>query len=260
MIDRLLHRQEIRDFLFRTGRRGVGGPDATRWALYDGTRSTRRRDANRRPSRPRRRRGAEQDRPGDHVSESADRVDWAVGGVKAVRHPEEGAEVHGGAVQQQQLAHWTIMPSPLVRQTVSADPAVSCGSAHVVRIMSPAIRRLTAGPIPAVAAALSVATLGPATAADRWTTLPGYNAPGTPKKYDKVRVLKQGPASADNVLVLILAPRRGVELPTGGARSRPAPRVAGLSIERRENLLEDNTVLNKYVAGKRAAPSWWTTT
>ena len=114
------------------------------------------------------------------------------------------------------------------------------------------IRRLTACLIPAVAAALSVATLGPATAADRWTTLPGYDAPGTPKKYDKVRVLKQGPASADNVLVLIPGTSAGASNFRLVARAILArtPGWQVWSIERRENLLEDNSVLNKYVAGK----------
>lgn len=114
------------------------------------------------------------------------------------------------------------------------------------------IRRLTACLIPAVAAALSVATLGPATAADRWTTLPGYDAPGTPKKYDKVRVLKQGPASADNVLVLIPGTSAGASNFRLVARAILArtPGWQVWSIERRENLLEDNTVLNKYVAGQ----------
>lgn len=114
------------------------------------------------------------------------------------------------------------------------------------------IRRLSACFIPAVAAALAVGTLAPASAADRWSTLPGFDAPGTPAKYDKVKVLKQGPAKADNILVLIPGTSAGASNFRLVARAILArtPGWQVWSIERRENLLEDNSVLNRYVAGK----------
>ena len=105
---------------------------------------------------------------------------------------------------------------------------------------------LTAG----LAVAL-LASVAPAASADDYTTMAGYEAPGTPAKYNKVKVLKQGPRSADNILVLIPG--------TSAGASNFRPMARGLlkrldgwqvwSIERRENLLEDHSALRRYVAG-----------
>lgn len=88
----------------------------------------------------------------------------------------------------------------------------------------------------------------PAQASDNWTTLRGHDAPGTPTKYDKVKVLKQGPRSAKHVLVLIPG--------TSGGALMFAPFMESLlrrvdgwqvwTIERRENLLEDHSMLKRY--------------
>jgi pimeloyl-ACP methyl ester carboxylesterase len=74
----------------------------------------------------------------------------------------------------------------------------------------------------------------------------GVPAPGTPAKYDKVGVLKIGPASAKNVLVL--------EPGTSAGSAYFVPFAQWLvsklggwqvwSVERRENLLEDQSMLN----------------
>jgi hypothetical protein len=76
----------------------------------------------------------------------------------------------------------------------------------------------------------------------------GFDAPGTPSKYDEVGVLKVGASSAKNVLVL----EPGTS--AGGAYFVPLAKwiVSKLpgwqvwSVERRENLLEDQSELNLY--------------
>jgi pimeloyl-ACP methyl ester carboxylesterase len=74
----------------------------------------------------------------------------------------------------------------------------------------------------------------------------GFSAPGTPLKYDKVGVIKVGPSTAKNVLVL----EPGTS--AGGSYFVPlaewiVARTRGWqvwSVERRENLLEDQSELN----------------
>jgi hypothetical protein len=94
--------------------------------------------------------------------------------------------------------------------------------------------------LPATASALGV------------TWMKGFAAPGTPTRYDKVGVIKVGPRSARNVLVL----EPGTS--AGGAYFVPLAKwivssVKGWqvwSVERRENLLEDQSVLNRAKEGK----------
>jgi pimeloyl-ACP methyl ester carboxylesterase len=88
---------------------------------------------------------------------------------------------------------------------------------------------------------LSTATLGV-------TWMKGYPAPDTPAKYNKVGIIKVGPSGAKNVLVL--------EPGTSAAAAYFVPlakwivsRTSGWqvwSVERRENLLEDQSELNLY--------------
>jgi pimeloyl-ACP methyl ester carboxylesterase len=80
------------------------------------------------------------------------------------------------------------------------------------------------------------------------TWMQGYAAPGTPAQYNKVGVIKVGPSSAKNVLVL--------EPGTSAAASYFVPLAKWIisktggwqvwSVERRENLLEDQSELNLY--------------
>jgi pimeloyl-ACP methyl ester carboxylesterase len=96
-----------------------------------------------------------------------------------------------------------------------------------------------------VAAVAALVTASPA-AADRVETMKGYDAPG-PAQYDKVRVLQIGKAKAKKVLVLVPGTS------AGGAYFRPVARdiVKRLpgwqvwAVERRENLLEDHSVLDR---------------
>ncbi len=91
--------------------------------------------------------------------------------------------------------------------------------------------------------------------------MPGFKAPGTPAKYDKVGVIKVGPAKAKNVLVL----EPGTS--AGGAYFVPLANWlvhrSGWqvwSVERRENLLEDQSMVNLAKPGKASTRRCSTTT
>lgn len=113
------------------------------------------------------------------------------------------------------------------------------------------MRRLWLLTLSTIAALPAVAS--PASA-DRVFTVDGAAAPG-PARYDRVRVIEQGPRGARNVLVLVPGTSGGA------AYFRPVARdiVAGLpgwktwSVDRRENLLEDHSVLGPVVARRRPA-------
>ena len=84
------------------------------------------------------------------------------------------------------------------------------------------------------------------------TWMPGFKAPGTPARLDKVGVLKIGPKRARNVLVLEPGTSAGsayfVPLAKWIVAKTPGWQV--WSVERRENLLEDQSVLNLAKTGK----------
>jgi pimeloyl-ACP methyl ester carboxylesterase len=113
--------------------------------------------------------------------------------------------------------------------------------------------------------AASACTIGPAsssasaavsTGALRVQWMPGFDAPGTPAKYNKVGVLKIGPSTAKNVLVLEPGTSAGsayfVPLAKWIVAKTPGWQV--WSVERRENLLEDQSELNLFKQGK-ASPT-----
>ncbi len=87
------------------------------------------------------------------------------------------------------------------------------------------------------------------------TWMQGFAAPGSPAKYDKVGVIKVGSSSAKNVLVL----EPGTS--AGSAYFVPlakwiVSKTSGWqvwSVERRENLLEDQSELNLYKEGRATA-------
>jgi hypothetical protein len=106
------------------------------------------------------------------------------------------------------------------------------------------LRRLT--PIVVVAAIGLLALAGSASAAPQLEWMPGFRAPDTPARYDKVGVLKIGPANAKNVLVLVPGTSAGSAYFVPLARWLVST-VRGWqvwSVERRENLLEDQSELN----------------
>jgi len=87
------------------------------------------------------------------------------------------------------------------------------------------------------------------------TWMAGYVAPGTPSQYDKVGVIKVGPSSAKNVLVLEPGTSAGsayfVPLAQWIVSTLPGWQV--WSVERRENLLEDQSELNLFKQGRATA-------
>ncbi len=114
-----------------------------------------------------------------------------------------------------------------------------------------------------VAALLPVASVFAAPAAlaaksptVRFNTLPGYVSPGTPAKYNKVGVIKTGKPSAKNVLVLIPGTSASAAYfePLAKDIATRAPKWQVWSVERRENLLEDQQELNLAKQGKATAP------
>jgi pimeloyl-ACP methyl ester carboxylesterase len=112
----------------------------------------------------------------------------------------------------------------------------------------------------AVGSLLVAAASGPSSASPRSkplgvTWMRSFAAPGTPAKYNKVGVIKVGPSGAKNVLVL--------EPGTSAGSAYFVPLAQWIvsktkgwqvwSVERRENLLEDQSVLNLYKEGKASA-------
>jgi pimeloyl-ACP methyl ester carboxylesterase len=87
------------------------------------------------------------------------------------------------------------------------------------------------------------------------TWMQGFAAPGTPAKYDKVGVIKVGPNSAKNVLVLEPGTSAGSAyfVPLAEWIVSKATGWQVWSVERRENLLEDQSELNAYKEGKATA-------
>src|SRR5580704_4262256 len=115
------------------------------------------------------------------------------------------------------------------------------------------IRRITVVPqrrtirlVAAVTVAASLVVCASASAALHVQWMKSFASPGTPARYNKVGVLKIGPAHAKNVLVL--------EPGTSAGSAYFVPLAKWLvstvkgwqvwSVERRENLLEDQSMLN----------------
>jgi pimeloyl-ACP methyl ester carboxylesterase len=112
---------------------------------------------------------------------------------------------------------------------------------------------LSAGLVPASPASASASgtTAPPLTV----TWMSSYAAPATPAQYNKVGVLKIGPSSAKNVLVLEPGTSAGSAyfVPLAKWIVSKAPGWQVWSVERRENLLEDESELNRFKEGKATA-------
>jgi hypothetical protein len=115
--------------------------------------------------------------------------------------------------------------------------------------------RCRRSPLAALAVALSLAILAPSAAAAvkaRFERIQGFDARATPARYDKVGVLEVGPRNAPNILIL----NPGTS--ASAAYFAPLARtVVGKTrgwqvwaVERRENLLEDHSVLNRAKRGR----------
>src|SRR4051812_8607349 len=103
------------------------------------------------------------------------------------------------------------------------------------------------------AVALAVFSPGASAAPSvRFQSLAGVNAPGTPAQYNRVGVLQIGPRNARNVLVLNPGTSASAAYFAPLARTIVSE-VKGWqvwAVERRENLLEDQSVLNAAKAGQ----------
>jgi pimeloyl-ACP methyl ester carboxylesterase len=105
-------------------------------------------------------------------------------------------------------------------------------------------------PSNAASAAAASTTAVSAPLSVQW--MPGFSAPGTPARYNKVGVLKIGPSTAKNVLVLEPGTSAGSAyfVPLAKWIVAKIPGWQVWSIERRENLLEDQSELNRFKQGK----------
>src|SRR3954469_1235238 len=102
------------------------------------------------------------------------------------------------------------------------------------------------------AAAVVALGLLPATAQASFERIAGFKSPGTPAKYNKVGILKFGPKKARNVLVLNPGTSASAAYfaPLARTVARQAKGWQVWAVERRENLLEDHSMLNRFKAGK----------
>ena len=84
------------------------------------------------------------------------------------------------------------------------------------------------------------------------TWMKGYTAPATPKKFDKVGVIKIGSKKAKNVLVIEPGTSGGGAYFVQLAKwlNELAPEWQVWAVERRENLLENQKELDKFKKGK----------
>jgi pimeloyl-ACP methyl ester carboxylesterase len=102
-----------------------------------------------------------------------------------------------------------------------------------------------------LASALAVAVAAPAAAKVSFQRVDGFKSPGTPAKYDKVGILKIGSPTARNVLVLNPGTSASAAYFAPLAKSivAKAPKWQVWAVERRENLLEDQSMFDRAKAG-----------
>lgn len=103
----------------------------------------------------------------------------------------------------------------------------------------------------ALAVLTASAVPAPAGAAERFERVPGFASPGTPAQYNKVGILKIGKPKARNVLVLNPGTSSSAAYFAPLARSvvRRSPKWQVWAVERRENLLEDQSWFDRGKAG-----------
>lgn len=113
------------------------------------------------------------------------------------------------------------------------------------------LKMLGFGMVVAFVGALSLLGAGTASAKPTVQTIKGFKAPGTPDKFNKVRIVKYGSPKSDNVLVLNPGTSAGGTFfgPFASALTKQLKGWQVWAIERRENLLEDHSYLEKYESG-----------
>jgi pimeloyl-ACP methyl ester carboxylesterase len=104
----------------------------------------------------------------------------------------------------------------------------------------------------AVAACLAAAPAADAKISVRFQRIAGFRSPGTPAKYNRVGILQTGSPKAKNVLVLNPGTSASAAYfePLAKAIVTRARGWQVWAVERRENLLEDQSVLDKAKQGK----------
>src|SRR3954453_12224491 len=103
--------------------------------------------------------------------------------------------------------------------------------------------------------AIFATVAGPANASTRFERIGGVKSPGTPAKYNKVGILKVGSPGARNVLVLNPGTSASAAYfrPLADSIVAKATKWQVWPVERRENMLEDHSVLDLGKAGKATA-------
>jgi hypothetical protein len=104
----------------------------------------------------------------------------------------------------------------------------------------------------AVVLAFLATCVAPASAAVTLERIQGFKSPGTPAKYNRVGILKVGPVKAPNILVLNPGTSASAAYfaPLAKDVVRRAPGWQVWAVERRENLLEDHSMLNRAKRGQ----------
>lgn len=107
-----------------------------------------------------------------------------------------------------------------------------------------------------IVAAVALAGAGAAAAKPSVHWMSGFDAPGTPRELNRVGVLRFGPSHAPNILILNPGTSAGSAYfaPLAHKVVREAKGWQVWSVERRENLLEDQSVFNQAKRGK-ASPA-----
>ena len=105
----------------------------------------------------------------------------------------------------------------------------------------------------AAAAALAIlASPAPAAVKVRFERIKGFDAQATPARYDRVGVLEVGPRNAPNILILNPGTSASASYfaPLAKTVVRKTKGWQVWAVERRENLLEDHSVLNRAKRGR----------
>ena len=112
-------------------------------------------------------------------------------------------------------------------------------------------KALAAGAVVVAILAAAVAASG-ASAKTQVHWIHGYESPGTPNSLNMVGVLRFGPSHAPNILILNPGTSAGAAYfaPLARAIVKRTPGWQVWSVERRENLLEDQSVFNRAKRGK----------
>jgi pimeloyl-ACP methyl ester carboxylesterase len=110
-----------------------------------------------------------------------------------------------------------------------------------------------------VAIAVASCVAAPAAGAATFVSLPGFNDPATPDPLDKVGVLKEGPADAKKILILLPGTSGGAGYldPLAQDVVSQAKGWQVWSVERRENVFEDHTMADRLKRGEATAQQFF---